>query len=44
MEAHGLTQSELPEIGSQGIVSEILSVERELNIRQIRRLAKRFRR
>ena len=43
MEAHGLTQSELPEIGSQGgVVSEILSGERELNIRQIRRLAKRF--
>jgi HTH-type transcriptional regulator/antitoxin HigA len=43
MEAHGLRQSELPEIGSQGVVSEILSGERELNIRQIRRLAKRFR-
>jgi HTH-type transcriptional regulator / antitoxin HigA len=42
MEAHGLTQSELPEIGSQGVVSEILSGERDLNIRQIRRLAKRF--
>jgi HTH-type transcriptional regulator/antitoxin HigA len=42
MGAHGLTQSELPEIGSQGVVSEILSGERELNIRQIRRLAKRF--
>jgi HTH-type transcriptional regulator / antitoxin HigA len=42
MEAHGLTQSELPEIGSQGVVSEILSGERELNIRQTRRLAKRF--
>jgi HTH-type transcriptional regulator/antitoxin HigA len=42
MEAHGLTQSELPEIGSQGVVSEILSGERELNIRQIRRPAKRF--
>jgi len=42
MEAHGLTQSDLPEIGSQGVVSEILSGERELNIRQIRRLAKRF--
>ena len=25
MEAHGLTQSELPEIGSQRVVSEILS-------------------
>jgi HTH-type transcriptional regulator / antitoxin HigA len=43
LKAHGLTQSELPEIGSQGVVSEILSGERELNIRQIRRLAKRFR-
>ena len=42
MEEHGLTQSELPEIGSQGVVSEILSGERELNIRQIGRLAKRF--
>jgi len=42
MEAHGLTQSELPEIGSQGVASEILSSERELNVRQIRRLAKRF--
>ncbi|MGB7950415.1 MAG: transcriptional regulator, partial [Candidatus Binatia bacterium] len=37
-----LTQSELPEIGSQGVVSEILSGERELNIRQVRCLAKRF--
>ena len=42
MEEHGLGQSDLPEIGSQGIVSEILSGKRELNIRQIRRLAKRF--
>ena len=42
MEAHGLTQSDLPEIGSQGVVSETLSGERELNIRQIRRLATRF--
>jgi HTH-type transcriptional regulator/antitoxin HigA len=42
MEAHSLTQSDLPEIGSQGVVSEIPSGERELNIRQIRRLVKRF--
>jgi len=42
METHGLTQSDLPEIRSQGVVSEILSGERELNIRQIRRLARRF--
>ena len=42
MEEHGLKQSELPEIGSQGVVSEVLSGQRELNIRQIRQLAKRF--
>lgn len=42
MEEHGLTQSDLLEIGSQGVVSEILSSKRELNVRQIRMLAKRF--
>jgi HTH-type transcriptional regulator / antitoxin HigA len=42
MEEHGLTQSSLPEIGSQGVVSEILSGKRELNVRQIRALAGRF--
>jgi HTH-type transcriptional regulator/antitoxin HigA len=42
MEEHGLTQSDLPEIGSQGVVSEILRGKRDLNVRQIRALAKRF--
>ena len=42
MDEHGLTQYELPEVGSQGVVSEILNGKRELNIRQIRELAKRF--
>jgi HTH-type transcriptional regulator/antitoxin HigA len=42
MEEHDLTQSDLPEIGSQGVVSEILQGKRELNVRQIRALAKRF--
>jgi len=32
----------LPEVGSQGVVSEVLSGKRELNVRQIRALAKRF--
>ena len=31
-----------PEIGSQGVVSEVLTGKRELNARQIKRLAKRF--
>jgi HTH-type transcriptional regulator/antitoxin HigA len=42
MEQHGLKQSELTEIGSQGVVSEILTGKRELNIRQVRALSERF--
>ena len=42
MQEHDLRQSELPEIGSQGVVSEVLGSKRELNARQIKRLAKRF--
>lgn len=42
MEEHGLKQADLPKIGSQGVVSEILRGKRELNTRQIRLLAKRF--
>jgi HTH-type transcriptional regulator/antitoxin HigA len=42
MEEHGLTQADLPEIGSQGAVSDILRGKRELNVRQIRALADRF--
>jgi HTH-type transcriptional regulator/antitoxin HigA len=42
MEEHQLAQSELPEIGSQGVISEILNGKRELNTRQIRALAQRF--
>jgi HTH-type transcriptional regulator/antitoxin HigA len=42
MEAHGLRQGDLPEIGSQGVVSEVLRGVRELNLRQIRALAERF--
>lgn len=42
MEAHGLKQGDLPEVGSQGVVSEVLRGHRDLNLRQIRALAKRF--
>ncbi|MBI4488049.1 MAG: helix-turn-helix domain-containing protein [Deltaproteobacteria bacterium] len=42
MDEHGLTQSDLPELGSQDALSEILNGKRELNVRQIRALAKRF--
>lgn len=43
MEEHGLKQADLKkEIGSQGVVSEILAGDREINIRQAKALAKRF--
>jgi HTH-type transcriptional regulator/antitoxin HigA len=42
MEEHGLSQKDLPEIGSQGVVSEVLAGRRALNVRQIQALAARF--
>ena len=42
MEQHGIKQGDLHEVGSQGVVSEILTGKRELNIRQVRALSKRF--
>jgi len=42
LEEHGLKQTDLNEIGSQGVVSEILSGKRKLNIRQIEVLSRMF--
>jgi transcriptional regulator with XRE-family HTH domain len=42
MEEHNLKQSDLPEVGSQGVVSEILSGKRKLNICKIKALSERF--
>lgn len=42
MTEQGLRQADLSEIGSQGVVSEILSGKRRLNKRQAGILAKRF--
>ena len=42
MAQHGLKQGDLQEIGSQGVVSEILTGKRELNVRQVRALSQRF--
>lgn len=42
MEEHELETSELPEVGSQRAVSEILRGTRELTAKQIRALASRF--
>ena len=42
MAEHGLKQSDLPEIGSQGVMSEIIKGKRNLNIRQVKRLSIKF--
>lgn len=42
MVQHGMVQGDLPEVGSQGVISEILRGRRELNVRQIQALADRF--
>lgn len=42
MTEHGLKQSDLPEIGSQGVISELLSGKRQFNVRQIKLLSDRF--
>ncbi len=42
MAEHHLNQSNLPEIGSQGVVSEVLRGKRKLNVTQIKQLSKRF--
>lgn len=42
IEEHNLKQIDLKELGSQGVVSEILTGKRELNLKQIRKLSKRF--
>lgn len=42
MERDGLLQSDLPEVGNQAKVSEILSGRRKINARQAKALAARF--
>lgn len=42
MDEHGLGQGDLPEIGSQSLVSKILKSERQLTLEHIRSLSKRF--
>ena len=43
MDEYNLRQKDLPELGSQGVVSEILNGKRELNLRQMKALSRRFR-
>lgn len=42
MREHDLKQSDLKEIGSQGVVSEILTGKRTLNIEQVKKISNKF--
>lgn len=42
IDEHGIKQTDLKEIGSQGVVSEVLSGKRALNVRQVKALSERF--
>lgn len=42
MQQDQLMQSDLPDVATQSVISEILSGKRQLNVRQIAALAKRF--
>jgi HTH-type transcriptional regulator/antitoxin HigA len=42
MQEHGLAQGDLPQVGTQSVISEILGGKRQLNVRHIRALAERF--
>lgn len=42
MAEHSLRQSDLPEIGAQSVVSDVLRGKRRLNVGQIARLSERF--
>lgn len=42
MDQHGLKQTQIPEIGGQSVVSEILAGKRSLTVDHIRNLSERF--
>lgn len=42
MKENNLNQKDLSELGSQGVVSELLNGKRELNVRQIKALSEKF--
>lgn len=42
MAEHGIRQGDLPEVGTQSVVSEVLAGKRVLNLRQVKALAERF--
>ena len=42
MQEHGLEQADLPGVGAQPVISDILHGKRQINIRQARALSERF--
>jgi len=42
MQEHNLKQSDLQEIGNQGVVSEVLAGKRMLNLEQVKKISNKF--
>lgn len=42
MNEHGLTQKDLPDVGTQSVISNLLCGKRKINLRQARALSARF--
>jgi HTH-type transcriptional regulator/antitoxin HigA len=42
MHEHNLGQGDLPDVGTQSVISEILSGKRHLSLKQIRKISERF--
>ncbi|MEN9479522.1 MAG: hypothetical protein RLZZ298_917 [Pseudomonadota bacterium] len=42
MDEHGLSQKDLPEVGTQSVISDVLAGKRKINLRQAKALAQRF--
>ena len=42
LDQHQLAQNDLPEVGTQSVISEILSGKRQFNLRQVSALSRRF--
>ena len=42
MTEHGLSQKDLPEVGAQSMISELLVGKRKHNLHQVKALAQRF--
>ena len=42
MRQHDLKQGDLPEVGTHGVVLQVINCKREIDLRQMRKLKERF--